>query len=325
MKKKPFFTLGIVMVGLLSLFAVWTVFVPIHPGDGEVVFYVNSGESPVTVAEKLYKNKLVRSKLAFLVYTRITGIDKNIKAGKFIFTDGLSMPNVARHLTNAQSEETELTVPEGFTMTQIDQRLAAMGLIQKGQFKTCANQCAFPEFNFLPTHSREGFFFPDTYFVSTTDFSSENLLRRAFKNFNQKFTGEFQEQLKKPGRTLDQIVTMASIVEKEVATDKDYPVVAGILWKRFDNNWPLGADATLLYEKSDRDIDYFDLQENSPYNTRKILGFPPTPINNPGLTALRAALYPEESPYWFYLTTSEGKVIYARTNEEHNQNKRRYL
>ena len=64
---------------------------------------------------------------------------------------------------------------------------------------------------------------------------------------------------------------MASIVDKEVATDKDYPVVAGILWKRFDNNWPLGADATLLYEKSDRDIDYFDLQENSPYNTRKIL------------------------------------------------------
>lgn len=127
-------------------------------------------------------------------------------------------------------------------------------------------------------------------------------------------------------RSLHEVITMASIVEMEVRTTDDRPIVAGILWKRLDSGWMIGADATLLYLKEDRSIDYQDLQEESPYNTRKNAGLPPGPIGNPGIKAILATLTPEESPYFFYLTTLDtGEVIYAVTNEEHNANKVKYL
>jgi UPF0755 protein len=119
---------------------------------------------------------------------------------------------------------------------------------------------------------------------------------------------------------------MASMVEKEVRTAKDLPIVAGILWKRLDSNWFIGADASLLYLKDDRSIDFKDLQQDSPYNLRNHQGLPPGPIDNPGLKSIMAAMYPEESPYYYYLTKpGTGEVVYAITNDEHNANKAKYL
>jgi UPF0755 protein len=119
---------------------------------------------------------------------------------------------------------------------------------------------------------------------------------------------------------------MASIVEKEVNTATDRPIVAGILWKRLDSHWQLGADATLLYLKNDNTINYQDLQENSPYNTRKNQGLPPGPICNPGLKSIEAALNPQSSAYFYYLTDpASGSVVYAATNDEQNANKAKYL
>ncbi|MBU0667942.1 endolytic transglycosylase MltG, partial [Patescibacteria group bacterium] len=172
-------------------------------------------------------------------------------------------------------------------------------------------------------HPLEGYLFPDTYFIDPLNFYSENLIQLMLENFERKIG----EDLKKEAtRSISDIVTMASIVEKEVRTKKDIPIVAGILWKRLDNSWLLGADATILYLKDDRSIDYQDLKEDSPYNTRVKGGLPPGPISNPGLESLKAALNPQDSPYWYYLTTPDtGEVIYAKTNDEHNSNKARYL
>jgi UPF0755 protein len=140
-------------------------------------------------------------------------------------------------------------------------------------------------------------------------------------NFEAKMPPELLQE-KNPYETL----IMASIIEREVLSEKDKALVSGILWKRNENGWPLGADAALLYEKDDNSITSADLDSNSPYNIRKFKGFPPTPISNPDVTSLQAAINPEESPYWFYLTTLDtGEVIYAVTNEEHNANKRKYL
>ncbi len=142
-------------------------------------------------------------------------------------------------------------------------------------------------------------------------------------NFKNKLSTELT---KKHQRPLHDYIIMASIIEKEVRSKKDKKIVSGILWKRIKNNWTLGADATLLYKKDNNIITYKDLQTDSKYNTRKNLGLPPTPISNPGLDSILSAIYPEESPYFFYLTTLDtGKVIYAKTNEEHNLNKQKYL
>jgi len=119
---------------------------------------------------------------------------------------------------------------------------------------------------------------------------------------------------------------MASIIENEVFGAENRKIVSGILWKRFENSWPLGADITLLYTKEDRKITAEDLASDSPYNTRKLQGLPPGPISNPSLESIEAAMFPKESSYWFYLTDPDnGEVIYAKSNEEHNQNRAKYL
>lgn len=202
--------------------------------------------------------------------------------------------------------EIAVTIPEGFGVREIDERLTDMGLITAGKFTTAALQY-------------EGFLFPDTYNVYNSNFKPEDLIKKMQDNFVKKITPEFLAEIKKQKRELKEIITMASILEKEVKTEADMPIVAGILWKRLNKNWPLQADATLIYGGSK------ELKEDNPYNTYKYKGLPPTPIGNPGIATIRAAIFPQESKYWFYLTDREGQVHYAVSNEEQNKNRRKFL
>lgn len=208
--------------------------------------------------------------------------------------------------------EVKITIPEGFSVREIDSRLAEMNLITPGAF-------------FAIAAHQEGFLFPDTYNVYAQNFDPASLVKKMRENFEEKITAGLRAAAKKQGRALAEIITMASILEKEVKTAEDYPVVADILWKRLKNGWPLQADATLLYGKSSLTITKETLKENSKYNTYKYKGLPPTPIGNPGLITIEAAISPKSSPYWFYLTDKEGRVHYSKTNEEQNENRRKYL
>ena len=134
-----------------------------------------------------------------------------------------------------------------------------------------------------------------------------------------------QTDLEASGRSLYDTVIVASMVEKEVRTAEDLPIVAGIMWKRLDAEWALGIDATLLYVDADGTLSSEDLTAENPYNTRINKGLPPGAIGNPGLASLQAALYAKDSDYWFYLTDSDGAVHYAVTNEEHEANKAQYI
>lgn len=208
--------------------------------------------------------------------------------------------------------EVAVTIPEGFSVRDIDERLTSMELIAPGEFAAAALHL-------------EGYLFPDTYFVYKDDFKPESLVKKMQDNFLAKVTQDLIAEAKKRKRDMKNIITLASILEKEVKTEKDYVIVAGILWKRLDRGWPLQADATLLYGKETPRITTKELSENTPYNTYKTRGLPPTPISNPGIATIRAAIFPEASPYWFYLTDREGNVHYARTNEEQNENRKKYL
>jgi UPF0755 protein len=225
----------------------------------------------------------------------------------------------------------KITIPEGFTIKQIDERLAANGLINPGEFINCTQTCPIPEdfayrelIEKAPNRNLEGLLFPNTYFLSDKDFTPENFFNKLLTDFGQKISNLLAESPQND-RDLYDIIIMASILEKEVRGLDDSQIVSGLLWKRLDNDWTLGADATLLYEKNNREITRTDLDSDSAYNTRKFKGLPPTPINNPGEISLKAALNPVESRYWFYLTPASGEVIYAETNDEHNANKAKYL
>ncbi|MDP3770941.1 MAG: endolytic transglycosylase MltG, partial [bacterium] len=172
----------------------------------------------------------------------------------------------------------------------------------------------------------EGYLFPDTYRVYA-DATVEDIVRKMLENFDRKLTPELREEITKSNRSLHQIVTMASIVEAEIANHDDRPTAAGLLWKRRDRGMLLQVDASVNYVtgKHDPRVSREDTAADSSYNTYKYPGLPRGPIGNPGTSAILAALRPKESPYWFFLTTKDGKTVFSRTLEEHNINVQRHL
>lgn len=314
---------------------------PVNPVESP--FVIKKGDTVASIAQRLKEKEFILDEDAFKTYAKQSGIDRKVIAGKFLLNQTLTIPEIAEKITNPDQGELTLTIPEGTTIGGIDERLVGLGVIEPGEFvqatKDFNNYSKYPfldeeKMRKLP-HPLEGFLFPDTYFVDISHYSNQDLIDLMLKTFQSKVPEDIIDNkgVKLTGTdgeakfvSIYDIVTMASILEKEVKTDADRTIVAGILWKRLEEGWLLGADATLLYLKNDRTIDFQDLQEDSPYNTRKNLGLPPGPIGNPGFANIDASAHPETSPYYFYLTKpGTGEVVYARTNDEHNANKAKYL
>jgi len=196
----------------------------------------------------------------------------------------------------------KITIPEGYNTRDI-----------AGKFKVFAN---FDKENFLKlTPQNEGYLFPDTYFFTGRENEAEiiRIMRNNFQN--------------KAGSVKTEILIMASMLEREARTIKDKKIIAGILWKRLNNDMLLQVDATLNYlnNKTSLEMTKDDLKFDSPYNTYLYKGLPPTPICNPGLESIEAASQPTETEYWYYLSDKKGNIHYAKTFEEHKANKMRYL
>lgn len=317
---------------------------PVNPGNTvDAPFVIKRGDNVAGIAKNLKGKEFILDEDAFKTYARQNDVDRKIIAGRFLLNQSLTIPQIVEKITNPKQGELTLTVPEGTTIRGIDEKLVSLGAIDEGEFiratKEFNNYAKYPfldeqKMKALP-HPLEGFLFPDTYFIDIAHFSAQDLIDLMLKDFQSRLPDELLAD--KGGKltgtggeaqfvSLYDIIAMASIVEKEVRTEGDRRTVAGILWKRVEENWFMGADATLLYLKSDRTIDYEDLKEDSPYNTRNHHGLPPGPINNPGLKSIEAAANPEHSPYYFYLTKpGTGEVVYGKTNDEHNANKARYL
>ena len=305
-------------------------------------FVIKKDDTVSAIAKNLHDKNLVLDEDAFKTYAKDNDYDRKIIAGKFLLNQTLTIPQIAAKITNPAQGELTLTIPEGTTIRGIDEKLAALDAIQPGEFvqavKDFKNYAKYPfldeqKLRALP-HPLEGYLFPDTYFIDLNHYSNQDMIDLMLKTFQKRIPDELlnltgtgsTQQTAKSTRSLYDIITMASIVEKEVRTEADRPIVAGILWKRLDSHWQIGADATLLYLKDDNTIDAQDLSEDSPYNTRKKQGLPPGPISNPGLKAIEAAANPKDSPYCYYLTApGTGEVIYAKTNDEQNANKAKYL
>lgn len=291
---------------------------------------INQGDSVKQIAKTLKKENVINSKFLFKVYARLSDKDTTIQSGVFNIPLPQNIPSTLYFLANNVSTEERITIPEGYKITQIDNLLAEKGLISAGEFTNCARNCVIdhPITKYIPNNKGlEGFLFPDTYFISTKNFTNEQLITKMLDNFEAKLPADWESKASRlPETDLYTVINMASIIEREVLSEKDKKLVSGLLWKRYSSGWALGADATLLYEKDNNIITATDLQANSAYNTRKFQGFPPTPISNPGQASIEAALNPTSSRYWFYLTTLDtGEVIYAETNDQHNANKRTYL
>jgi|TARA_Y100000310_G_scaffold344158_1_gene455435 UPF0755 protein len=296
---------------------------------------IESGLSVQAIADLLHSRGVIKSPLAFTTYARMRRETGALQAGKFVLRPTMSVAQILDILKSGKADEAVITIPEGYTLTQIDTLLAQKGFSGTGEILRCAQECDFSSFSFLPYVSGlaerggkiEGYLYPDTYFVAKEDFHSKFFLERLLTTSRKKIVDFYATDIEKSGRSLHELVTMASLIEEETLADEERSVVSGILWKRYDDGRGLGVDATVRYilNKPTDAITVADLNTNSPYNTRKFRGLPPGPIANAGIESFIAALFPKESEYWYYLHGSNGEIHYAVSNEEHNINRHLYI
>lgn len=326
-------------MALLVLAALWRLHaagLPLDPADHRnVTVTVEQGMTAWDVGHALRDRGVIRSARAFARLAAKNNVAASIKAGTYAFRPSQTLREILDSLVDGQHGAVVLTVPEGFTVKDIDALLADAGLAAPGDAQACANACDFSAFAFLPPQDGraprggrvEGYLYPDTYFVDPQAFAVDDFLRRLLATFQERVVIARQEDIARSGHALQDIVTMASLIEEETRTAAERPVVSGILWKRFSIGMGLQVDATVRYilEKPTATITASDLQTDSPYNTRRYRGLPPGPIANPGISSIEAALRPEDTPYLYYLHGSDGAIHYAETNEGHNANRARYL
>ncbi len=308
------FLFSVLLVISLGIYADYQVNTPLIAEGEEQIFEIESGQGLEEIARDLDSQGLIKDKVWFMLYIFYRGWAAQLQAGDYILNSSLSIPEIAQKIFQGDVIPGDIivTIPEGFTLKQIDARLAAVDLIEEGEL--------------LSRSELEGYLFPDTYqFGKETGLAQ--IITEMMDNFNKKLNKSLVAETEKQGKIIKEIVTMASILEKEAPLYSDRQIISGIFWKRIRNNYPLQSCATIAYvlgvDKWIYSIE--DTEVDSPYNTYRNVGLPPGPINNPGLLALKAAVYPLVTDYNFFLSAPSGETIYSRTFEEHKANKEKYL
>ncbi len=316
--------LALTVLIILSIFSITFFFIYItqpidSQSDQTYSFTIKPGEGSTTIANRLYQQKLIKHPLAFKLTLIQLNLAKDIQAGNFNLSPSQSTPQIARSLTKAFDDQVQVTLLEGWRREEIATELTNTLTPQGVEFD--------PQLFLSLTSQDEGYLFPDTYFFSKTA-TTEDIVAKLKNTFTQKTT-LLQSQTNNSGRSLQDIIIMASIVERE-ARGSARPIVAGILWKRLDNDWPLQADATLQYIKG-TSRDWWpeplgvDKELSSPYNTYQNQGLPPAPITNPSLSSIEASISPQQSDYWYYISDLEGNMHYSQDYDQHLRNIDTYL
>jgi len=292
------------------------------------IFSIEKGQNLFQIAQNLQKEGFIKHRFFFDFYLVLGKNQGRLRAGKYEINSSMSIVKISEKFLRGKTAKIEITVPEGFTLKQIEDILTPY--VVMSNLTTLSAEEFREGFDFLKDApdgaSLEGFLFPDTYFFEL-DVKKEDIARVFLENFDRKLTPELRSEISRQQKNVFEIVTMASLIEKEVRTLDDKKLVSGILWKRLKANMPLQIDATINYIKEQKTtrISIEDTKIDSPYNTYKYRGLPAGPISNPGIDSIIAAIYPENSNYWYYLSTSEGKTIFSKTLEEHNIAKAKYL
>lgn len=334
MLKIIFYCLLLFLTAVLSLIIIfwWQIKIPQNPnGDppdgnaGKIIFKVEKGQSAKTIAGNLVRSGIIENPFIFRLYVFLAVSQYDLKTGEYELSPAMSIREIADAIILGGVNEILITIPEGFSLKQIEDRLVAAGLAKFGELINY--RFINPPLILLDKPafaSLEGYLFPDTYrFFKDSKLS--DIISKMISNLDNKLTHDLKTAIKNSSHSTYEILTMASLIEKEVKSDTDREIVSGILWKRLKAGVPLQVDATLFYITGRQGVFETDKKINSPYNTYFYRGLPKGPIANSGLSSIRAAIFPRTSPYWYYLSAKDGQTIFSKTLEEHIYNKARYL
>lgn len=299
-----------------------------------VIFVIEPGWGSTKISQELEKAGLVRNALVFQFYVWTKGIKSRLQDGKYFLAQNFNIPQIAQILSRGAgiTKEVTLTFIEGWNNRDYAKYLSDQGIANSQDFFNLIQKKAdwWDNYDFLVVKPKnldlEGYLFPDTYRFYR-DASIRDIIRKMLDNFGNKLTPELRQEISRQDKSINDIITLASILEKEVSTDSDRKLAADIFYKRLQKGMPLQADSTINYVsgKSAAQASAEDLKIDSPYNTYRYKGLPPGPICNPGMSAISAAIYPTKNDYWYFLTTPDGKVIYSKTHDEHAAAKAKYL
>ncbi len=302
---------------------------PVDAADTSVtIFEVAKGSTAGGLGPKLEAAGFIDDPLAWTWYLKTREAGSCLKAGRFELSRSMSMPELMDTMCGVPVVESEpFTIVPGWRIQEIDAALAEAGLAEAGAYTAAANDPARFELPFsLSVQNLEGFLWPETYQVEPDRFTVDGFVQRQLDAFSSEFLDSAGDRVDERG--LYEIVIMASMLEREEPTAAQRPLVAGILWKRIDNQWNLGVDATSRYTLdvwNDRQAFLGKLRDpDDPYNTRLRPGLPPTPIGNPSVTALEASLSPTESEFWYYLHDKQGVLHPSRNGQEHEAFRKQY-
>lgn len=329
MKEKKVIIGSIILGGLaiILLGAYLWMFAPANYKGSQYLFTVESGQSITQVVSALHEQGFVRSVLGARAAFRI-GQVRVIQSGTYNVSPRMDVWQIASIFSSGTSAISNVTIPEGYTVRQIADLLEQKGLVDANEFiedtKTWSSDAVFLQSR-AKKDSLEGYLFPDTYRINKGT-PAKDIISMMLNNFQRRIA-PLQTQIDKNERSLDQIIILASLVEDEARTETNRKLVAQVLLNRLAKPMRLDVDATVRYITGNWEdpITKADLASNSPYNTRKFSGLPPTAICNPGLMAIGAVLAPTPTDALYYLTDKDGVMHYAKTLDEHNQNKAKYL
>lgn len=293
---------------------------------------IAEGATVASIADDLEEKKLIRSPFFFTLYANITGKTAQLQAGTYAISSGDSIKYIVNQLSDGEGSNTDvkITIIEGWKKNDIRGYLKAQGLDVSDFDMVTAETSLIPAGSLLrgglpKDATLEGYLFPDTYFVYRNS-STQDIVEKMIGNFEQRLTPDTQKKIKNQDRSFYDVLTLASIVEKEVSGSQDRRIAAGIFLKRLDDQYPLESDATVNYvtgKKTTRPSGD-DLQTQSAYNTYQHVGLPPGPICNPSIDAIEAVLDAAPTEYYFFLTTPTNETVFSKTFEEHLQNRATY-
>lgn len=292
----------------------------------KIYFTVNKGDGLSKIALGLKEKGLINDTVYFRLIVYLSGYAGKLKAGGYYLSSLMSAGDIIQTLTKGSNDQW-LTIVEGLRQEEIAQNLMKNGfVIDINKWNSEIN-----------TGELEGKLFPDSYLfpVNATQGAILSIIN---KNFKKKVEVGLHGEINKNSLNLNQVLILASIIEREARHDEDRAVVAGILLKRLENGWPLQVDAVLQYAvgtqkcQGKTECDWWpknlgkqDLQFKSPFNTYLYKGLPPWPISNPGLSSIKAVLNPVQTDYWYYISDQAGNMHYAKTDVEHSKNINKYL
>ncbi len=293
--------------------------------DNQATFIIRSGETLNALATRLSDKGIISSTTRFKLYSRITRSDKQLKAGEYRLSTAMTPAHILDMLVQGKSILYRLTIPEGFTVQQIAEEVARQNLGTAEEIYKLATDSMVAQSFGIEAQTLEGYLFPDTYYFPK-DTEPKKIIAKMVERFNAQFQPGWEKRVEELNFSVHQIITLASIIEKETGVPSERPIIASVFHNRLKKKMRLESDPTVIYGIPDFDgnIKRHHLQTRTPYNTYKIRGLPPGPIANPGSASIQAALYPDQTNFLYFVAKKDGTHYFSTNIKDHNRAVRKY-